>query len=153
MILSGWLPNMPWRGLRPNTAGGRNPRRQSFVDNRDPSALDGHEEVDLVEPGLQPADKPEPQSISHQLPHVASPDATLTAIEPSQTEPAPGGTAQQVRLRNAATVPRSNRFSLLRFRHASDPQLSTSYSTSAPGLKPPLPKSTSKCLTFWLFGS
>jgi hypothetical protein len=137
---------MPWRGLRLNPAGGQKSRRHSFFEKGDPPAADGHRESEIVEPNQQLLDMPINESTGLQPPHNASPDLTTPEQTTPDTDPACRDMPVQMRNDDPATVSRSHRFSLLRFRHASDPQLSRSYTTSAPSSTPPLPHPASKSL-------
>ncbi len=136
---------MPWKALRSNTAGGRTSRRHSLLEKRDPPSRDGHHEVASAEPIPQSASTTENQSMSLQPSHSASGDS-IPALVTRDTDHASKEIPQSSRHEVAAGVPKSHRFSLLRFRHASDPQLSRSYNSSATSLIPPLPNPTSKCV-------
>ena len=136
---------MHWKGLRPSAAGGRKSRRHSFFE-RNPQALDGQHGAKPEDMIAQAASNTESQVISRQSSRSASPRRSL----PTPQAPDSGHTVEDIpqRLRNgnAATIPRSHRFSLLKFRHASDPQLSRSYVATAPGSTPPVPVLSSKSL-------
>lgn len=137
---------MPWKGLLSSTAGGRKSRRYSFLEKTDPPMLEGHDEATSVEPIARPADITDHQSTSHLSSNTASRDPNPPAHETPDPDHTREDIPQRLRNGNAATIPKSHRFSLLRFRHASDPQLSRSYSTSATSLTPPPPLPTSKSL-------
>jgi hypothetical protein len=139
---------MPWKGLRSNTAGGRKSTRHSFLEKRDSPSLDGQHGVESEDIITRSAEINEDRSSSRQLCHAASRDTTPPTPETPQLERVSENIPQQLKRENTATIPRSHRFSLLRFRHASDPQLSKSYATSTPSLTPPLPQPTSKCSVF-----
>ena len=137
---------MPWKGLRSNTAGGRTSRRHSVIGNRDLPVPNGDAEGHSVESIAGPVDTtPEKEATSHQSSDKPSPDAPPPAAETNRVGDEDEGLHEQLRHGDTAQIPKNHRFSLLKFRHASDPQLSRSYASSAPSLTPPLPKPTSKC--------
>ncbi len=142
-----WLPTMPWGGLRSHTAGGRRSRRHSFLEKKDTLGPEAHERIYPSESPPQQTDttdqRPTSQLSSHSILGNADQTAQAALSDVDQTT---DNVAQRMKNGNVATVPRSHRFSLLRLRHASDPQLSRSYNTSAPSLTPPLPGPTSKFL-------
>ncbi len=141
---------MPWKGLRSHTAGGRRSRRHSFLEKEDALFPESNEMGGSSEPTTQQTDTTDTtdhQPISQLSSHTISECPIQTAhATPSEMDPTKENVPQRMRNGNAATVPRSHRFSLLRFRHASDSQLSRSYNASAPSLTPPLPVPTSKSL-------
>lgn len=138
---------MPWKGLRSHTAGGRMSTRHSFLEKQDTQFLEGHETVSSSGPIAQQTDttdhRPISQSSSDPISGIPIQTAQSTPSDVDQTRE---NVPQRTRNGNAATVPRSHRFSLLRLRHASDPQLSRSYNTSASSETPPLPVPSSKSL-------
>jgi hypothetical protein len=137
---------MPWKGLRSNAAGGRKSRRHSVFDNAEAPAVAEPHGMDSAEAIVAPADIMDHKPMSRQSSHAPSRNPAPPAHDASQADHATEDSSHHMRRINAATVPKSHRFSLLRFRHASDPQLSSSYSTSALILTPPLPKPPSKSL-------
>lgn len=140
---------MPWKGLRPRTAGGRKSRRHSFLEKRDFSSLDGEPASDSAEQIARQINTTENRPITHRSLGLASADPA-PGQETPDTDNASNDIPQRLRREDASTVPRSHRFSLLRFRHASDPQLSRSYATSESNLSPPLSNQTSKYSTWCL---
>ena len=136
---------MPWKGLRPDPAGGRRSRRQSFLDEGGPSALDNNLRSDHVDPKSQSLEASKLQSTSRPSSRNTSPGPASIAQATTNTDYNRSDMPQQLKRKDTAKIPKSHRFSLLRFRHASDPQLSRSYATSATTLTPPMPNPPSEC--------
>ena len=142
-----WLPIMPWKGLRSHTAGGRRSRRHSFLEKKDTQFPEGHERVSSSGPIAQQTDTTDHRPISQlSSESISGNPIQIAQATPSDVDQTRENVPQTTRNGNAVTVPRSYRFSLLRLRHASDPQLSRSYNTSAPSQTPPVPVPTSKSL-------
>jgi hypothetical protein len=137
---------MPWKDLLPGTAGGRKSRRYSSLEKSDPPMLEGQDKAAPVEPIARQVYSTDHQSASRLSSSTPSQDPTSPAQDIPDSDYAREDTYQRLRNGNSATIPKSHRFSLLRFRHASDPQLSTSYSTSATSSTPPPPLPISKSL-------
>jgi hypothetical protein len=136
---------MPWKALRSNTAGGRKSRRHSFFENRDPPPQNGEAEGYSVESIAGPADIIQNEGTCDRSCHAPSRDFSPLAKGTPHTTHDSQAPPEQLRPTDAAKITKNHRFSLLKFRHASDPQLSRSYTSSAPILTPPLPKPPSKC--------
>lgn len=136
---------MPWNGLRSKTAGGRASRRQSVLENRDLPVPNNDAEGPTMESLAGSVDAAENGSKGHQSFSTPSLQTTPPAAKKTHEGDASEDLPKQSRQAVAAKIPRNHRFSLLKFRHASDPQLSKSYASSDPSLTPPLPKPTSKC--------
>lgn len=136
-----WLPIMPWKGLRSHTAGGRMSGRHSSREKQDTQFPEGQERVSSQ------TDTTDHRPISQKSSDSVSGNPIQTAqATPSDVDQTRENVPQRTRNGNAATAPRSHRFSLLKLRHASDPQLSRSYNASASSQTPPLPVPTSKSL-------
>jgi hypothetical protein len=137
---------MPWKDLFPGTAAARKSRRYSFLAKTDTPIGEGNDKATSVDSIARQVYSSDHQSASH-LSRTPYRDPTALGQDISDSDLARDDIPQRLKNGNSATIPKSNRFSLLRFRHASDPQLSTSYHTSAirPISPPPLP--TSKSLT------
>lgn len=137
---------MPWKGLRPDTAGGRRSRRLSSLDKGAPAAPEKRLKPDSVESKSQPPEASKSQSASRPSSRDASPGRPPTVQETPDADHSRIDVPQQLRRKEASKIPKSHRFSLLRFRHASDPQLSRSYASSASLSTPPLPNPASTYL-------
>ena len=137
---------MPWKNVRSTTAGGRKSRRHSFFENRDPPALsndaEGHLAVSIAGQSEDFGDR----FSGDQSCHTASRGPTPPAPESPHTNHVSEDVPERLRQKDVTRMSKNRRFSLLKFRHASDPQLSRSYTLSAPNLTPPLPNPPSKFL-------
>ncbi|ERF77247.1 hypothetical protein EPUS_05816 [Endocarpon pusillum Z07020] len=134
---------MPWKGLRSHAAGGIMSGRHSFLEQQDTHFPEGHETVSSSEPIAQQTDTTDDRPISQpSSDSISENPIQIAQATPSDVDQTRENVPQRTRNGNAATVPRSHRFSLLRLRHASDPQLSKSYNTSASSQTPPLPVPT-----------
>lgn len=136
--------SMPWKGLRSNTVGNRKPRRHSLTEKGESPTRQqgqGNERAESATQSSNAADAelakpPTSRTTSGAASTETSLDTGLGHVNPPQ----------QANSQDIAKVPRSNRFSLLKFRHTSDPQLSKTYAagTATSKLVPPALKSTSK---------
>lgn len=137
---------MPWKGLRPPTAGGRTSRRNSFLEETDPPGSKNDAEGQLVGSIGKQVEGSHDPLMGDQSRDTASrsptppPPQTLHAGHGVEDIPEPLSHS------HATKVPKNRRFSLLKFRHASDPQLSRSFASLSTNPTPPLPNSPSKCL-------
>jgi len=137
---------MPWKDFLPGTAAVRKSRRYSFLEKTDPPIGEGHDKATSVDSIARQVYSTDHQSTSHLSSSTPYQDSTSHAQDISDSDFAREDIPRRLRSGNSATIPKSNRFSLLRFRHASDPQLSKSYNTSATSPTPPPPLPTSKSL-------
>jgi hypothetical protein len=138
---------MPWKDFLPGTAGTRKSRRYSILEKTDPPIQEGHDKATSVDSIARQVYGADHHSVSHLSCSTPYRDPTSLAQNISDSDLAREDIPQRLRNGNSATIPKSNRFSLLRFRHASDPQLSTSYNTSATSSIVPPPLPTSKSFT------
>ena len=139
---------MPWKGLRPNSAGGRKGRQQSVRQKSDDASQLSSPVENTGEQSVKPTTAlldSTPDEHATALPPCPSPlpfDKPMEGLKHSLTNREVPSLFQ--RRTALSTTPRNHRFSLLRSRHASDPQLSKSYAAAAPTLTPPLPSAPGK---------
>lgn len=123
---------MPWRGLKAGLANRDARSRSPAVDSQLPRHSDQL-------PRIRGSSENLPSPLSHEV--QLAQDGNEEGEQDSAALDSPNG-EHELKLRPARThgTPRHHRFSLLRFRHASDPQLSTSYAASEPPPVPSIPR-------------
>ena len=118
---------MPWNPLR-TTKGG------------DPGGLRRHSTIDPTQP-TEPAVEHASNDINplghDSLDVVSSPSPLRKSFEPPATEDATG--INQAPLYEELQPPKRNRFSMLSYRHRSDPQISKTAREHAVAVTPPMP--------------
>jgi hypothetical protein len=134
---------MYWKGLRIGTSDGNEPKRRSLVE---PQSVSRHSEQ-LPRPTLSTTNLAPRRSESARSPSLTGPDDADHNTEDVGAELAGSrshnspGKAQQTGMNlsvNDGSNWRFNRFSFMRLRHASDPQLSKSYAKGKEDV-PPVP--------------
>ncbi len=119
---------MPWSRLRTNRPGDtRSLRRHSTID----PAMSGQKSEQL-----NPDDSNHLSPDNHEA--VKSPSPLRKSFEPHADEHA-AHSKDRPETPNAQEPPNRQRFSMLRFRHASDPQISKTARDQSLGTIPPMP--------------
>ncbi|KAE8163039.1 hypothetical protein BDV40DRAFT_287991 [Aspergillus tamarii] len=132
---------MHWKGLRIGTSDGNEPKRRSLVE---PQSVSRHSEQ-IPRPTLSTTNlAPRRSESAPRSPTLTGPDAdhhTHTAgpeLTGSHSHTPPGKVQNTGLSVNDGSNWRFNRFSFMRLRHASDPQLSKSYAKGEEDI-PPVP--------------
>lgn len=128
---------MPTQGLKAGTAGPSSSKRHSMLG------------PELNHEGSSPSIVPDPSKSSllsgSISPSPLNQEMDATSRPTSSNEE--NGIGNQLRpTRSAKQTPKSHRFSLMKFRHASDPNLSTSYSDAEAPPVPSIPSELGKTL-------
>lgn len=120
------INTMPWSRLRANRPGGVGGRRHSVIETT--LAQEG----DMLDSGIGARQTP--------LPSAKSPSPLRNSFEPQAVPDAPSSIVD--RPENPVLMeapPRRQRFSMLKYRHASDPQISKTARDQTIAPAPPMP--------------